>query len=54
VLAPGGAVAVLVDLEHRQAGHEPAGRGTVPVVLAGLEEHAVTGPDGLDGPPRRW
>ena len=44
-----GAVAVLVDFEHREVGHEPVRRGAVPVVLAGLEEHAVARPDDLDG-----
>ena len=29
-------------------GHEAVGRGAVPVVLAGLEEHAVAGADLLD------
>jgi hypothetical protein len=28
--------------------HEAVRRGAVPVVLSGLEEHAVAGPDGLD------
>ena len=48
VVAPGCAGAVLVDFEHRHVGHKPVGSGAVPVVLARLEEHAVTGPDDLD------
>src|SRR5262245_15724282 len=47
VLAPGRAGA-LVDLEHREVGHEAVGGGAVPVVLAGLEENAVAGVDLLD------
>jgi hypothetical protein len=48
VFAPGRCVAVLIDLDHRHVGHETVGGGTVPVVLAGLEEHAVAGADDLD------
>src|SRR5439155_8316021 len=48
VLAPGGAVAFVVDLEHREVGHEAVGGGAVPVVFAGLEEDAVAGADDLD------
>ena len=48
VLAPGRAVAFVIDLDHREVSHEAAGCGSVPVVLARLEEDAVTGPDDLD------
>jgi hypothetical protein len=41
MLAPGRAAALIVDLEHRDVGHEAVGRGAVPVLLAGLEEDAV-------------
>lgn len=37
------ALPFVVDLEHRQESHEPIGRGAVPVVLAGLDEHALVG-----------
>src|SRR5215218_11492208 len=50
VLAPGDRVAVLVVLLHGDVDHEAVRRGAVPVVLAGLEEHAVAGPDDLDRP----
>src|SRR3954468_20047284 len=49
VLAPGDGAADLVVLLHGDVGHEAAPRGAVPVVLAGLEVHAVTGADDLDG-----
>ena len=39
-----------LPLDQRQVCHEPVGCGTVPVVLAGLEEHAVSGSDHLNGP----
>src|SRR4051794_4786522 len=48
VLAPGDRAAGLVVLLHGDVHHEAAGRGPVPVVLAGLEEHAVAGADLLD------
>src|SRR3954466_3319206 len=48
VLAPGHRTARLVVLLHGDVHHEAVGRGAVPVVLAGLEEHAVAGPDLLD------
>src|ERR1700733_6065142 len=41
-------VALVVDLDQREMGHEPRGRRTVPVVLGRLEEHAITGADHLD------
>jgi hypothetical protein len=44
----GGAVALVVDLEHCEVGHEAIGGGAVPVVFAGLEEDAVAGADDLD------
>ena len=50
VVAPGRGVALVVDLEHRDVGHEARRRRAVPVLLARLEEHAVAGPDDLDGP----
>ena len=40
VVAPRGRYALVVDLDHRQVGHEPVRRGTVPVLLARLEEDA--------------
>jgi hypothetical protein len=48
VLAPAGAVAFVVDVEHREVGHEAVGSGAVPVLLTGLEEHAVTWSHDLD------
>jgi hypothetical protein len=48
VLAPGGAVAVLVDVEHREVGHESVWGGAVPVILAGLKEDTVARADDLD------
>ena len=50
VHAPVRAVARLVDLEHREVGHEAVGRSTVPVLLAGLEENAVARANRLDWP----
>src|SRR5260370_41174403 len=50
VRTPGGAVALAVDVEHRDVCHEPRGRSTVPVLLARLEEHAVARPDYFDRP----
>src|SRR5215207_4347109 len=50
VLAPRRGVAFVVDLHHRYVGHEAVRGGAVPVVLAGLEEHAVAGADRLDRP----
>src|SRR3954447_24851961 len=47
-VAPGRGVAFVVDLLHREVGHEAVGRGAVPVLLAGLEEHAVARTDDLD------
>ena len=38
----------LVLLLHRHVCHEAVGGGAVPVVLAGFEEHPVTGSDDLD------
>src|SRR5438105_9232391 len=46
--APRGAVALIVDFDHREVGHEAIRRGTVPVVLVGFEEHAVARADDLD------
>src|SRR5260370_18503050 len=48
--APGRAVALAVDVEHRDVRHEARGRGTVPVVLTWLKEHAVARPDHLNRP----
>src|SRR3954451_11072487 len=50
VLAPGDWAARIVDLLHREMGHEAIGRGAVPVVLAGLEVDAVARADDLDRP----
>ena len=50
VVAPGRGVAFLVDLDHRDVGHEAVRRRPVPVLLAGLEEDAVAGADHLDRP----
>jgi hypothetical protein len=41
VLAPRRSVAFVVDLHHRYVGHEAVRGSTVPVILAGLEEHVV-------------
>ena len=48
MLAPGDGAALLIDLMHREVGHEAIGGRSVPVLLAGLEEHAVARPDRLD------
>src|SRR5215216_4365917 len=48
VLAPRDGAALLVDFLHRYVGHEAVRGGAVPVVLAGLEEHAVSWADDLD------
>ena len=45
VFAPGDGAARVVGLLDRDVGHEAVGGGAVPVVLAGLEEHAVAGAD---------
>jgi hypothetical protein len=50
VLAPSDRAASVVARLHGDVHHEAAGRGAVPVVLARLEEHAVTGSDGVDRP----
>src|SRR4051795_874560 len=50
VLAPGHGRARLVVLVDGDVSHEAVGGGAVPVVLAGLEEDAVAGPDLLDRP----
>lgn len=49
VLAPGGALAFVVDLEHGEVRHEAGGLGPVPVIFAGFKEDAVTGSDDLNG-----
>src|ERR1700722_542115 len=48
VLAPSDLGAGLVGLLHGGMHHEAVGRGTMPVVLPGLEEDAVAGTNGLD------
>src|SRR3954453_7420005 len=48
VLAPGDRAAALVVLLHGDVGHEAVGRGAVPVVLAGLEDHPAAGLDLFD------
>src|SRR5215207_7199809 len=48
VLAPRDGTALVVDFLHRYVGHEAVGGGSVPVVLAGLEEHPVVWADDLD------
>src|SRR5712691_817206 len=48
MVAPRGGVALSVDIEHGQVRHEVVWRRTVPVMLAGLEEHAIAGSDDLD------
>src|SRR5205085_10051925 len=48
VLTPRDGVADLVVLLHGDVDHEPVGGGAAPVVLTGLEEHAVAGTDFLD------
>src|SRR3954465_10376738 len=49
VLAPGHRAPGLVELLHRDVGHEAVRCGAVPVVLARLEEDAVAGAERLDG-----
>src|SRR5215207_5628890 len=48
LVAPAGGRVLVVDLVEREVHHEAVGRRAVPVVLAGLEEHAVAGADHLD------
>src|SRR6202020_190965 len=48
VFTPGGRTARLIDLLNREVGHEAIGSGTVPMLLPGLEAHAIAGPDLLD------
>src|SRR5438093_8959089 len=48
MVTPRRAVAFVVDLEHREVGHEAVESGAVPMLLARLEEHAVSGADDLD------
>src|SRR5689334_2929487 len=48
VTAPRHRIAGFVGLVHRDMDHESIRRGAVPVVLAGLEEDAVSGMDELD------
>ena len=48
VSSPHGVGPVVRDLLHRQVRHERRRSGAVPVDLVGLEEHGVTGADGLD------
>lgn len=48
VSPPGDRVAGLVVLLDGDVDHEPVRRRTVPMVLLGLEEHAVAGADGLN------
>src|SRR5215218_6567287 len=48
VLAPGDGTAAVVGLLHRDMDHEAVWGGAVPVVLGGLEEHAVARADDLD------
>lgn len=43
VLASGGGVAFVIDLDHGEVGHEAVRGGAVPVLLSGLEEDAVSG-----------
>ena len=50
MLAPDDGAARVVGLLHGDVDHEAVGGGAVPVVLAGLEEHAIAGADGLDRP----
>jgi hypothetical protein len=54
LVAPRGSWVLVVDLVEREVDHEAVGRGAMPVVLVGLEEHAVAGTQDFDGPPRRW
>ena|SRR5215211_2085647 len=48
VVTPGRGVGFVVDVLHREVGHEAVRRSAMPVLLTGLEEHAVTGADDLD------
>src|SRR5690348_14074141 len=48
VLAPRRRMALLVDLQQRDVRHQPRRRRAVPVLLARLEEDAVSRPDHLD------
>src|SRR5918997_4530176 len=50
VLAPRDGAARVVGLLHGYVGHEAVRGGPVPVVLARLEEHAVSGTDHLHLP----
>src|SRR6266567_3735363 len=48
VVLPCRAVALFIDLEHRDVSHEAYWRSAVPVILTRLEEHTVAGADDLD------
>src|SRR5438128_5136362 len=48
--APVGGVALIVDLEHGDVGHQALGVRAVPMLFAGLEEDAVAWADQLDRP----
>jgi hypothetical protein len=48
VLAPSDGAALVIDLLHGEVGHEAVGCGAMPVLLGGLEEDAIAGPDYLD------
>jgi hypothetical protein len=48
VTAPGGAIAALIELKHCEVSHESIWGRTVPVLLTGLEEDAVTGSDNFN------
>src|SRR5918998_3532262 len=50
VLAPRDGATLVVDFLHSYVGHEAVGGGAVPVVLTGLEEHAVARSDHFDRP----
>src|SRR5215217_5330971 len=50
VLTPRDGAAALVVLLHGDVDHEAVWRSPVPVVLQGLEEHAIAGPKHLDRP----
>jgi hypothetical protein len=53
VFEPGHDLALVVGLLYGDVGHEPAGGGTVPVLLAGLDVDDVPGADLLRLAPRR-
>jgi hypothetical protein len=54
VRAPADGAAALIFLLDRDVSHEPRRGGSMPVILAWLEEDAIARPITSIGPPSRW